>query len=254
LLFFAALVYLLVRLAGWVIRFFRGKAEDEEEAGIHLDIPEEEVDFVFPGGDAEIEMETEALYLLLPKAHPKDLVRLVLVGGAVYFAHLEDKSESKIVAYLRQLSRSAFTPEEARIIHDFIYTLVLRVQYQGHAGEDTFDLLNDVPELTGCDADRVPDGHGAFGFAITNPVPVKGVISNEYYLSRLRTADGKRITWERVGSRESPQSGKPVDLYRIFDGGKTEIARLFIAPYHKRVSNQSPAGFRLLTRADAAAR
>jgi hypothetical protein len=216
-------------------------------------IPEEELDFVFPGGDAEIEAETEAMYLLLPKAHPKDLVRLVLVGGAVYFAHLEDKSESKMVTYLRQQSGSAFTPEEARIIHNFIYTRVLRVQYQGYVGADAFDLLNDVHELTGHDADRVPDGSEAFGFSITNPVPVKGVISNEYYLSRLRTAHGQPITWERVGSRESPQSGKPVDLYRIFDGKKAEIARLFIAPYHKRVSNQAPAGFKLLRRADAAA-
>jgi hypothetical protein len=128
------------------------------------------------------------------------------------------------------------------------------VQYQGHVDEDDFDdFINDVHELTGCDADQVPGGYGAFGFAITNPVPVKGVISNEYYLSRLRTTDGKRITWERVGSRESPQSGRPVDLYRIFDAEETEIARLFIAPYHKRVSNQAPAGFRLLTGADAAA-
>jgi hypothetical protein len=118
----------------------------------------------------------------------------------------------------------------------------------------TFEaFVNDVHELTGCDADEVPGGYGAFGFAITNPVPVKGVISNEYYLSRLRTADGKRITWERVGSRQSPQSGKPVDLYRIFDVEETEIARLFISPYHKRVSNQAPEGFRLLSRADAEA-
>jgi hypothetical protein len=74
------------------------------------------------------------------------------------------------------------------------------------------------------------------------------MISNEYYLSQLRTAHGKRITWERVGYWQSPQSGKPVDLYRIFDMEETEIARLYIAPYPKRVSNLAPAGFKLLTR------
>jgi hypothetical protein len=138
LLFFAGVIYLLVRFAGWLLRFFRKNAGNEEEAGIQLDIPESDIDFAFPGGDAEIEAETQELYLLLLEAHPKDLVRLVLVGGAVYFAHLEDKSESKIVAYIQQLSGSAFTPLEAEVIHDFIYTRVLRVQYQGQVDEDDF--------------------------------------------------------------------------------------------------------------------
>ena len=101
------------------------------------------------------------------------MVRLVRVGGGVYFAHLENKSESKTVAYLQQLSKSAFTTQEASVMHDFIYTRVLRVQYQQYVDEDDFEIIDDVYESTDCDANRVPEDNGAFGFAITNPIPVK---------------------------------------------------------------------------------
>jgi len=37
----------------------------------------------------------------------------------------------------------------------------------------------------GYDLDEIPDSYGEFGLDVTNPIPVKGIISNEVYLKRL---------------------------------------------------------------------
>lgn len=39
----------------------------------------------------------------------------------------------------------------------------------------------------GCTENEIPNGYGEFGLTKTNPVPVKGILANEAYLSQLRT-------------------------------------------------------------------
>jgi hypothetical protein len=176
------------------------------------------------------------------------MIKLVFVGSAIYFSKSTDKSEGKLIAYIQELSQYSFTVEESKIMHDFVYTRVIRSYFGSEIDDSYFDeVINDVDELTGCDQDQLPQGVGAFGLEIHNPIPVKGIMYSEYYLNRLRTLDGGRISWERTGSQPSPVDPKPVDVYNIFDIDRTQVATIYIAPYHKRVSNLAPEGFRLLT-------
>ena len=86
----------------------------------------------------------------------------------------------------------------------------------------------------GVDADVVPGGSGVFGRTATNPVPVAGIVSAGLYLQRLRTANGLPLTWKRTGSVNSGSG--PVDCYTITDIDGEPQGKVFISPYHQRVS------------------
>ena len=94
-----------------------------------------------------------------------------------------------------------------------------------------------------CNEDVIKDGKGEFGLSISNPVPVFGVPSNTTYLSKLRTKDGKKITWDRVGSSKTSNIEKEIDKYEIFDLNKKKISTIFISPYHWVISKKIPNGF-----------
>ncbi len=95
----------------------------------------------------------------------------------------------------------------------------------------------------GFDLDEIPNGFGEFGHAVTNPIPVKGIISNKIYLDKLRTKNGEKILYERIASYQSENIKHSIDGYTIYDLNKNQIAILYLSPYHKRVSNKAPRGF-----------
>lgn len=97
----------------------------------------------------------------------------------------------------------------------------------------------------GTDQDTLPNGYGEYGYDITNPIPVKTVFGNIAYLSRLRTLDGVKVEYERIGSSKSPISDHPVDGYEIFAGGQ-KVAVLYIDPYNKKNSRKAPRNFKLI--------
>lgn len=120
-----------------------GRSEDKKlEVAIELDIPDDIVEVVFPGGEKEIKREVNKLSLLLPKTHPKDLIQFVLIASSVYFGRSEDKSEGKLIAYIQEMSQSRLTAQEGKIVHDFIYERALRVHFSGEVEELDFDDLH----------------------------------------------------------------------------------------------------------------
>ena len=99
----------------------------------------------------------------------------------------------------------------------------------------------------GCDIDEIPGGTGEFGLALTNPVPVCGIPSNEKYLGSLRTIHGERITWKRIGSFSAGNIANPIDGYAIASETGQDLGALYISPYHRRTSQKAPKGFRIVT-------
>lgn len=93
--------------------------------------------------------------------------------------------------------------------------------------------------------DIMPEGYGEFGHDLTNPIPVNSIMGNIAYLGKLRTLDGDRIQYNRIGSTKAPNIDMPIDTYRIIDNGKI-IATLYISPYNKKNSQRSPKGFKLV--------
>ena len=97
-----------------------------------------------------------------------------------------------------------------------------------------------------CSSDEIQQGTGEFGLEITNPVPVKSILGNEIYLERLRTTDGDSITWKRDGSREINLIWGNIDVYNIFDSHGDIISTIYISPYHRKISDKAPKGFKIV--------
>ncbi|MCX7954434.1 MAG: hypothetical protein N3A01_04490 [Bacteroidales bacterium] len=96
----------------------------------------------------------------------------------------------------------------------------------------------------GTDKDEMPEGFGEFGLEITNPIPTRSIPDSYFYLNRLRTKNGSKITYKRIGSMRAPNIKHLIDAYRIYENGK-EIAIIYICPYNKKNSNKAPKGFEL---------
>jgi len=94
--------------------------------------------------------------------------------------------------------------------------------------------------------DEIQNAEGPFGLSASNPVPVYGIPSNEIYLGRLRTPDGKLLKWRRVGSTTHENIENNIDEYEIFNEFGATIAHIYISPYHWRTSLKAPVGFKII--------
>lgn len=116
-------------------------------------------------------------------------------------------------------------------------------QKNGNLFKDIIEL-NDALSHTNnsrIDADEFPNGLGDFG-SLSNPIPCGSIIDARRYLSHLTTAEGKCVSFERVGSFQSEACEMPVDGYIIkVDGVNTKS--LYLSPYQIRNSKKAPCGF-----------
>ena len=63
------------------------------------------------------------------------------------------------------------------------------------------------------------------------------------YLSKLRTLNGERITWKRLGSTAVEGINGMIDIYETFLPSGTPYKTLYINMYGARTSKSAPAGF-----------
>jgi len=94
----------------------------------------------------------------------------------------------------------------------------------------------------GCDADEIPEGHGKYGYEVTNPIPVRGIAEAGRYLKKLRW-QGQPVIWDRIGSFGADNIEMPVDCYEVFDQKSRMVGTIFISPYHQKTSAKAPEGF-----------
>lgn len=80
--------------------------------------------------------------------------------------------------------------------------------------KEMFELMSGMC-ADGVDADEMPNGSGEFGMDPSNPVPCKTVFGSTAYLGRLRTLDGVKVVYDRIGSFGSTVSPHPIDGYSI---------------------------------------
>jgi hypothetical protein len=92
--------------------------------------------------------------------------------------------------------------------------------------------------------DTISEGIGKFGLEITNPIPVYGIPSNEFYLGNLMFSNGGRITYRRIGSSEVSNIEKSIDKYEIFNFQGETVCYLYLSPYHWKTSHKVPDGFK----------
>ena len=73
-----------------------------------------------------------------------------------------------------------------------------------------------------------------YGYSLSNPIMTSAISTTSTYLERLRTKDGKKFTWNRIGSFCTEQlhgiEGVIVDKYMLFVDGE-EFKTIYICPY-----------------------
>jgi hypothetical protein len=97
----------------------------------------------------------------------------------------------------------------------------------------------------GVDADEIPGATGEFGLSSGNPVPCQTVFGSTAYLARLRTAEGGKVSYERICSVGSTATPHPVDAYAIRSADGEELGTIYISLYQRRNSAKVPKGFML---------
>jgi hypothetical protein len=108
--------------------------------------------------------------------------------------------------------------------------------------KELFELMQRMNE-DGTNEDEIPEGYGEFGYELTNPIPVNTAFGSASYLTKLKTLSNQKVSYERLGSFDSPVSEHPVDGYIISSGGK-ELATLYFSCYHKKNSENAPQNFK----------
>lgn len=111
-----------------------------------------------------------------------------------------------------------------------------------------FKIMNEMSNLNENATDNhtiTQDGYGEFGYEVTNPIPVKSVLGNMAYLEKLRTLDGQKVEYERIGSTSAPNIDMPIDMYEISVNNE-QITTLYISSYHNKNSERAPKNFKLV--------
>jgi len=221
-----------------LFNLFKKKKEKEETLGKLFNE-------IFPGGKNEIAKDVSQLSETLNHNYSLSELEMQYVFAASYFHIASDKSKQNIKGYILNRDDNIFSDSDSEKLYDFLQKKFLKKTHGG--GDHILEILSKgvFAGNTGYDLDEIPEGFGEFGLDVTNPIPVQGIISNEVYLEKLVTNDGSEIHWEREGSTKTDNIEKEIDIYKIFDAGGSFITRLFISPYHKRISNKIPKGFKL---------
>ena len=105
-----------------------------------------------------------------------------------------------------------------------------------------YDLMSALA-ADGCDADELPGASGEFGLSPSNPIPTKTILGSTSYIERLRTSDGEKVLFQRIGSFPSEVTAHPVDGYAIKRPNGADMATLYLSPYQKQNSRKAPRGF-----------
>ena len=106
------------------------------------------------------------------------------------------------------------------------------------------DLMQELCE-NGCDEDEIPDCKGEFGYSKNNPIPINTILETHSYLSRLRTWDGEKVRYFKIGSFSSEVSLYQVECYKIKNIKGKDLAVLYLSPFQKKTSEKAPEGFKL---------
>jgi hypothetical protein len=85
--------------------------------------------------------------------------------------------------------------------------------------------------------DKHPNGEGAFGTSLKNPIPANGPIGTISYLSNLTTSSGQRITFHRISAFGN------IDVYEFVALSGSPWGFFFVDMYQSRKSTLVPKNF-----------
>ena len=207
---------------------------------------------MFPNGIQELNEQVSELKTKLSSIHSLKEIQgqLIYMTSLLYTAR--DRSSHRIVN-IGAMNRpdNVFSYDENMKIYIFAATKQIERLMPSIKNLDDFTRSKIIKDglaamgnnPNGCKSDEMPNGYGAFGLTVTNPVPVRGTAANEIYLESLKHVSGKSLRWTRIGSTGAPNIEHPIDYYDVTDTDGNTLATIYISPYQDSISRKAPDGF-----------
>ncbi|MDR1504472.1 MAG: hypothetical protein LBT43_18655 [Prevotella sp.] len=199
---------------------------------------------LFPKGLGQIDEETRFLCSSLRNNYSFEDVKRSFLYISSMFLIAQDRSQTGIVTRTLNHPQNRIDRESAILIYQFVAKKALS-QNTGIAESDAQTLLDYVNGgfNDGCISDVIPGGYGDYGLTETNPIPVKGILANEAYLSKLRTFKCEELNWERLGSTRASNIERPIDIYHMTTKKGVDMGNIYISPYQNHTSTKAPMRF-----------
>lgn len=189
--------------------------------------------------------QIDELSKLYDGSHSAGDVANILTWMTMRFKNEVDKSITAIVDN-GQMHRpnNKFNREDAIIAYKYIAKKCLANSFPD-ADNVVFNMMMESLGNTenGATTDIIPGAYGEYGLCATNPIPTRGISSNEIYLRRLALCSGEEFHWTRTGSCGAPNIEHPIDIYDIITSNGRTVCTIYISPYHNVISNTAPKGF-----------
>ena len=200
---------------------------------------------LFFGGVDKMHEQVNEAYEILGHRYKQAQVANALTWMTSRFNRMDDKSSVAIVDE-GQLCRdnNPFSKEDATKLYRF----VVRNAFLRNNPNATDDVIEAFYRSLGNNAngattDIIPGALGEYGFDVTNPIPTRGVPSNEAYLKSLSLLSNEPFHWERIGSFTAPNIKNLIDGYRIITDCGEYLCTIYISPYQGIISKTAPKGF-----------
>lgn len=218
------------------------KSRSQKESVI--EIVEEINQKLFPEGQEQMNNETRRLSSLLNNRYSLEDVKVAFLHACSIFLLSPDKTQNSVISSIQYHPKNNLDRHSIIIVYQFVAEKFLLRRTENKTG-DMQVLLDYVNGNfnTGCTENIIPEGYGPYGLTETNPIPTKGILANESYLSKLRTLKGEKINWKRIGSTNARNIENPIDIYNVTTEKGLDMGCIFISPYQNHTSTESPMGF-----------
>ncbi len=82
-----------------------------------------------------------------------------------------------------------------------------------------------------------------YGYVKSNPIYTNGIEGSKKYLAKLRTTEGKKLNWKRLGSTSDKNIDGMIDIYSGTLPSGESCATLYLNMYSNVSSQKAPKGF-----------
>ena len=205
----------------------------------------DKVDEMFFGGSENKYTQMKELYNLFDHRYNYEQIGNALTWMTMRFFRSDDRSSQGLVdeGQMRR-PNNPFSRDDAMKLYNYVVRKAFE-KNMPKAPEEMFEpLYKSLGNYeTGATTDVIPEAYGEYGLCVTNPVPTRGVSTNEAYLKRLSLLSGEPFHWERIGSFGAPNIENPIDGYEIITDNGEHLCTIYISPYQRIISNKAPKGF-----------
>ncbi len=224
-----------------IFHFFRRKPKLSESQNALMD----KMAVLLFGGLEQMQEQISELYEMFDHRYNKGQIANALTWMTSRFSREGDMSAFALVdeGLLHRMD-NPFNRTDAMVLYKYAAKKSLH-KFVPNASESIFDeifiTLGNNPK--GATSDVIPGAYGEYGLCVTNPIPTRGIPSNETYLQKLSLLSDEPFHWERVASFEAPNIENPIDGYDIISEKGEKLCTIYISPYQNVISNTAPKGF-----------